>query len=223
MNLIYIVEDDDNIREIEEYTLKNAGFEAMSFTDISQLTDAMNQKSPDLLIVDIMLPDGDGLQLVKNLRSSAQYRDLPIIVVTAKSGEIDIVKGLDYGADDYITKPFSVLELASRVKSLLRRTAKDDGNLEYDGLVINLQEHKVMIDDKEIILTSKEFGLLDLLLTNRNRVLSRNVMLEKVWGFDFVGETRTVDMHISTLRSKLGEWGKHIVTVRNLGYVIRTE
>lgn len=223
MNLIYIVEDDDNIREIEEYTLKNAGFEAMSFTDIRQLKDAMNQKSPDLLIVDIMLPDGDGLQLVKSLRSSTQYKELPIIVVTAKSGEIDIVKGLDYGADDYITKPFSVLELASRVKSLLRRTAKDEGNLEYDGLAINTQEHKVTLDNKEVILTSKEFGLLDLLMTNRNRVLSRNVMLERIWGFDFEGETRTVDMHISTLRSKLGEWGKHIVTVRNLGYVIRTE
>ncbi len=223
MNLIYIVEDDDNIREIEEYTLKNAGFEAMSFTDIRQLKDAMNQKSPDLLIVDIMLPDGDGLQLVKNLRSSAQYKELPIIVVTAKSGEIDIVKGLDYGADDYITKPFSVLELASRVKSLLRRTTKDDGNMEYDGLAINSLEHKVTVDNKEVILTSKEFGLLVLLMSNRNRVMSRNVILEKIWGFDFEGETRTIDMHISTLRSKLGEWGKHIVTVRNLGYVIRSE
>ena len=221
--MIYIVEDDDNIREIEEYTLKSAGFEVISFADIWQLKETMRQKSPDLLIVDIMLPDGDGLQLVRDLRTSSQYGELPIIVVTAKAGEIDIVKGLDYGADDYITKPFSVLELASRVKSLLRRTVKAEGNLEYDGLLINSAEHKLTVNNKEIMLTSREFELLDLLMTNRNKVLSRSVILEKIWGFNFEGESRTVDMHISALRGKLGEWGKHIITVRNVGYVIRAE
>lgn len=223
MKEIYIVEDDDNIREIEEYTLRNIGYEVRSFTDIGQLKETMRQQSPDLLIVDIMLPDGDGLQLVRDLRGSNQYRELPVIVVTAKSGEIDVVKGLDSGADDYITKPFSVLELASRVKSLLRRTVKPEENREYDGLQINSPEHKVIIDNKEIMLTGREFELLDLLMSNRDRVLSRSSILERIWGFDFEGESRTVDMHISTLRGKLGEWGKHIVTVRNVGYVIRSE
>ncbi len=142
-------------------------------------------------------------------------------MVTAKTREIDIVKGLDHGADDYITKPFSVLELTSRVKSLLRRTVKTSDIMEFEGLVVDLKEHIVSVDGEEVILTNKEFDLLCLLMTNRGRVLSRSTILEHIWGFEYEGESRTVDMHISTLRQKLDEWGKHIITIRNVGYVIR--
>ncbi|MBE6103748.1 MAG: response regulator transcription factor [Erysipelotrichaceae bacterium] len=221
MNLIYIIEDDENIREIEEYTLENAGFQTVSFGSIEQCAEQMKKTVPDLLLVDIMLPDGDGLQFVEELRRSPQYEDIPVIIVTAKTREIDIVKGLDHGADDYITKPFSVLELTSRVKSLLRRTVRTSDIMGFEGLVIDLKEHKVTVDGEEVILTNKEFDLLNLLMSNRGRVLSRSAILEHIWGFDYEGESRTVDMHISTLRQKLDEWGKHIITIRNVGYVIR--
>ncbi len=221
MNLIYIIEDDENIREIEEYTLENAGFQTVSFGNIEQCAEAMKKTVPDLLLVDIMLPDGDGLQFVEELRRSPQFEDIPVIMVTAKTREIDIVKGLDHGADDYITKPFSVLELTSRVKSLLRRTVKTSDIMEFEGLVVDLKEHIVSVDGEEVILTNKEFDLLCLLMTNRGRVLSRSTILEHIWGFEYEGESRTVDMHISTLRQKLDEWGKHIITIRNVGYVIR--
>lgn len=222
MNLIYIIEDDENIREIEEYTLENAGFQILSFGSIEQCREQMKKEKPDLMLVDIMLPEGDGLQFVEELRRSPQFEDIPVIMVTAKTREIDIVKGLDHGADDYITKPFSVLELTSRVKSLLRRTVRIADVMEFEGLEVDLKEHKVTVDGEEIILTNKEFDLLNLLMSNRGRVLSRSVILEHIWGFDYEGESRTVDMHISTLRQKLNEWGRHIITIRNVGYVIRS-
>lgn len=222
MNLIYIIEDDENIREIEEYTLENAGFQILSFGSIEQCREQMKKEKPDLMLVDIMLPEGDGLQFVEELRRSPQFEDIPVIMVTAKTREIDIVKGLDHGADDYIRKPFSVLELTSRVKSLLRRTVRIADVMEFEGLEVDLKEHKVTVDGEEIILTNKEFDLLNLLMSNRGRVLSRSVILEHIWGFDYEGESRTVDMHISTLRQKLNEWGRHIITIRNVGYVIRS-
>ena len=222
MNLIYIIEDDENIREIEEYTLENAGFQILSFGSIEQCREQMKKEKPDLMLVDIMLPECDGLQFVEELRRSPQFEDIPVIMVTAKTREIDIVKGLDHGADDYIRKPFSVLELTSRVKSLLRRTVRIADVMEFEGLEVDLKEHKVTVDGEEIILTNKEFDLLNLLMSNRGRVLSRSVILEHIWGFDYEGESRTVDMHISTLRQKLNEWGRHIITIRNVGYVIRS-
>ena len=222
MNLIYIIEDDENIREIEEYTLENAGFQILSFGSIEQCREQMKKEKPDLMLVDIMLPEGDGLQFVEELRRSPQFEDIPVIMVTAKTREIDIVKGLDHGADDYIRKPFSVLELTSRVKSLLRRTVRIADVMEFEGLEVDLKEHKVTVDGEEIILTNKEFDLLNLLMSNRGRVLSRSVILEHIWGFDYEGESLTVDMHISTLRQKLNEWGRHIITIRNVGYVIRS-
>lgn len=218
--MIYIIEDDENIREIEEYALSNAGYQVVTCGSIKELKKKMEETVPDLLLVDIMLPDGDGLLFVESLRSS-RYEELPIILVTAKTREIDIIRGLDHGADDYITKPFSVLELTSRVKSLLRRMARTSDVMEFEGLCIDVQKYRVAVDNELIRLTKKEFDMLSFLMSNRDKVLTRNAILEKVWGFDFEGESRTVDMHVSTLRQKLGEWGKHIITVRNVGYVIR--
>ena len=161
------------------------------------------------------------LQITEELRKQPLYASLPIIMVTARSTELDIVKGLENGADDYITQPFSVLEFISRVRSLLRRTAYSASSTGYDGLVLNAEEHRVSLNGQDIILTKKEFDLLQLLLENRDKVISREIILDKVWGFDFEGESRTIDMHIKTLRQKVGEWGNHIVTIRKVGYVVK--
>ena len=202
MALIYIVEDDVNIREIETFSLKNSGYTVMDFECAKDFYHKLSDKTPDLILLDIMLPDEDGLEILRKLRKNPETRKVPIIMVTAKTTEIDKVKGLDSGADDYLTKPFGVMELISRVKALLRRSM----NM-YESKVLSLGE-----------ITYKEFELLKLLLQNVGIVLSRDVIMERVWGVDFEGESRTLDMHIKTLRQKLGESGKRIKTVRNVGY-----
>ncbi|WP_028242473.1 response regulator transcription factor [Pseudobutyrivibrio ruminis] len=221
MALIYVIEDDASIREIEEYALKNAGFEVKAFEKATPFFDKLEEILPDLIILDVMLPDENGIDIVKQLRNSSFTRDIPVIMVTAKTSELDLVKGLENGADDYVKKPFSVMELISRVKALLRRTLDDDvKKLELDGLVIDKERHEVKIDDNLIELTFKEYELLYYLTINKGIVLRRDQIMERIWGIDYEGESRTLDMHIKTLRHKLGEFGGRIRTVRNVGYVI---
>lgn len=220
--LIYIVEDDENIREIESYALQTSGYEVKTFLDGKGLKAALMEQLPQLVILDIMLPNEDGVSILKALRSNSETKKLPIMMVTAKTSEIDKVKGLDAGADDYMTKPFGVMELVARVKALLRRTKETDTeeSVVFGAIVMNIQKHVVQVDGVGCELTYKEFELLKLLLCNIGIVLSRDKIMERVWGFDYEGETRTVDMHIKTLRQKLGEAGKYIKTVRNVGYKI---
>ncbi len=222
MSLIYIVEDDVNIREIERYALKNSGFEAVEFECGRDMCKALEKRVPNLILLDIMLPDEDGLDILADLRRNKSTRKIPIIMVTAKSTELDKVKGLDLGADDYITKPFGVMELISRVKALLRRTEEASAPSVITGasIVLDMDKREVTADGQVCELTYKEFELLKLLLLNRGIVLTREKIMDKVWGFEYEGESRTVDMHIKTLRQKLGEAGSFIKTVRNVGYVI---
>ena len=220
MALIYVVEDDKNIQEIESYALKGNGFDVCVFDNSKELYHAMSSIIPDLLLLDIMLPGEDGLTILKKLRNDNKTRNLPIVIVTAKTSEIDTVKGLDQGADDYITKPFGVLELTSRVKAILRRSApaKDDSMLQYKEISMENDRRVCLVDGKQIELTYKEYELLHLFLMNIGIVLTRDTIMESVWDTDFIGETRTVDMHIKTLRKKLGNAGNYIVTIRNVGY-----
>ena len=220
MALIYIVEDDKNIQEIESYALSSAGYDVRCFDDGAGFSAAMKSILPDLILLDIMLPGEDGLSILKRLRSSNETRDLPVIMVTAKSTEIDTVKGLDQGADDYITKPFGVMELMSRVKALLRRVKKDGGEdvLRYKEILLDQERRLCMVDGESVELTFKEYELLKLFMNNTGIVLTRDSIMASVWGYDFTGESRTVDMHIKTLRRKLGACGSLIVTVRNVGY-----
>ncbi len=220
--LIYIVEDDDNIRELESYALKNSGFEVEEFTESTAFFHKVGLVVPDLVLLDIMLPNEDGLTMLKKLRANSNTRNLPVIMVTAKTTEMDKVKGLDLGADDYITKPFGVMELVSRVKAVLRRTAeKSSGKLLcYSDIVIDDIKHTVTVCGEECILTFKEYELLKLLIVNTGIVLSRGKIMDKVWGFEYEGESRTVDMHVKTLRQKLGKYGAEIKTIRNVGYKI---
>ena len=221
MQSIYIVEDDKNIAEIEEFALKNAGYEVYTFGNAKKFEERLEKEYPDLIIMDIMLPDRDGLSLVKDLRGHRETATIPIIMVTAKTSEMDKVKGLDQGADDYMTKPFGIMELISRVKAMLRRVnLQADNDLEFDGIVLNDAKHQVVIDGKVCELTYKEFELLKMLMQNSGIVLQRNRILDRVWGIDYEGESRTLDMHIKTLRKKLGEKGALIQTVRNVGYTI---
>ena len=209
MPLIYIVEDDTNIREIESFALKNSGYNIADFESALEFNKALQNKIPDLILLDIMLPDEDGLMILKRLRSTPETKKIPIIMVTAKTTEIDKVKGLDSGADDYITKPFGIMELISRVKALLRRSG------DYEEKVISVGD--IIIDDSKHTVTVE---LLKLLMNNMGIVLKREVIMERIWGIDFEGESRTLDMHIKTLRKKLGNGGQFIKTVRNVGYVI---
>lgn len=220
MALIYIVEDDRNIQEIESYALGSAGYDVRCFDDGVAFSAAMKEVLPDLILLDIMLPGEDGLSILKRLRSDNETRNLPIIMVTAKSTEIDTVKGLDQGADDYITKPFGVMELMSRVKAILRRVKKDESEdvLRYKNIVLDQDRRLCMLDGEKVDLTFKEYELLKLFLNNTGIVLTRDSIMASVWGYDFTGESRTVDMHIKTLRKKLGAAGGMIVTVRNVGY-----
>ncbi len=220
--MIYIVEDDVNIREIEGYALKNTGYDVVCFEQSAELYKALDKELPKLIILDIMLPNEDGLSILAALRKDKRTRHIPIMMVTAKTSEMDKVKGLDLGADDYITKPFGIMELVSRVKALLRRAGGSDtiSTLEYQNVVMNVEKHSVTVDDATCELTYKEFELLRYLLENQEIVLSRDRIMERVWGFDYEGETRTVDMHIKTLRQKLGASGDIIKTVRNVGYKI---
>lgn len=218
MTLIYVVEDDKNIQEIEAYALKNSGYSVKVFDDGKELKKGMDIL-PDLILLDIMLPGEDGLSILKKLKSDNKTKDIPVIMVTAKDTEIDIVKGLDMGADDYISKPFGIMELISRVKALLRRTSQmQENNIVFEGVELDIEKHICMVDGQKIELTYKEYELLKLFLVNAGIVLSREKIMNDVWGMDFEGETRTVDMHIKTLRKKLGNAGNHIVTVRYMGY-----
>jgi len=220
MNNIYCVEDDDNIRELITYALKSSGFEAQGFECAALFFDKLEKEKPSLILLDIMLPDKDGIEILKELRLNPATSEIPVIILTAKSAEIDKVKGLDTGADDYITKPFGVMELVSRVKAVLRRANIPGDKIIYKDIEMDILSRTVKACGNEIILTHKEFELLYSLLKNKGIVLTRDTLMNKVWGFDFEGESRTIDMHIRTLRQKLGESGSIIETVRNVGYKI---
>ncbi len=220
--LIYIVEDDTAIKELESYALINSEFSVQGFERGKELFDALTIKIPALILLDIMLPDEDGIHILKKIRSTMAYRDIPVIMVTAKTTEIDAVKGLDMGADDYITKPFGVMELISRVKAVLRRTQKAEHQqiLIYKNIVIDEAQHKVFVDDEEIELTYKEYEVLKLLIINKGIVLTRDKIMESIWGYDFEQGNRTVDVHIQSLRKKVKSAGVHIKTIRNVGYKV---
>lgn len=220
--MIYLLEDDDSIRNFVGYALNGNNMETMGFSKPSDFWEAMNRQIPDLLLLDIMLPEEDGLEILKKIRKHADTADLPVIMLTAKGTEYDKVLGLDSGADDYVVKPFGLLELISRIKALMRRASGNASNDEFkvDGLYVCISKHIVRANGKEVILTFKEFELLTLLISNRGTVFSRNQILQNIWGFDFDGENRTVDVHIRTLRTKLGECGDLIETVRGIGYKI---
>jgi len=217
---IYIVEDDKNIREIEMFALKNSGYAVEEFENAKSFFSRTAEKVPDLVLLDIMLPDMDGLEIVKKLRSRPDTVRVPIILVTAKTTELDKVKGLDIGADDYLTKPFGVMELISRVKALLRRSRalQDDKQLVLGDITLDSERREVHVGGELCELTFKEFELLKLLMVNAGIVLHRDTIMSDVWGTDYEGESRTLDMHIKTLRQKLGESGNVIKTVRNVGY-----
>lgn len=222
MALIYIVEDDQNISEIESFALKNSGFHVEEFSDAQAFFSRLDEKVPNLILLDVMLPDEDGLSIVRKLRKRADTKKLPVIMVTAKTTEIDKVKGLDMGADDYLAKPFGVMELISRVKALLRRSEgmSEERVLSVGEISLDTERHTVLVAGEICELTYKEYELLKLLLVNAGIVTSREVILERVWGTDFEGESRTLDMHIKTLRQKLKESGQRIKTVRNVGYIL---
>ena len=222
MATIYIVEDDVNIREIERYALKNSGSEVEEFDCGAEMFRRIEQKVPALLLLDIMLPNEDGLDILTKLRSDKNTEKLPVIMVTAKTSELDKVKGLDLGADDYISKPFGVMELISRVKALLRRTSsvQEDKKISYKDIEIDNDKHAVYTNGEICELTFKEYELLKYMMINKGIVLSRDKIMNQVWGFDYQGESRTVDMHIKTLRQKLGDAGSCIKTDRKVGYMI---
>ena len=222
MQLIYIVEDDENIREIESYALNSSGFKTISFEKAQPFYDALLEELPDLVLLDIMLPDEDGMKVLQKIRSSPVTKELPVIMVTAKSSEIDTVKGLDGGADDYITKPFGIMELLSRVKAVLRRTGRRpvEEPLIYGDIFLDPDKRLCKVKGETIELTYKEYELLQYLLINAGIVLKRDVLMDRIWGVDYVGESRTLDAHIKSLRKKLGEEGKHIQTIRNVGYMV---
>lgn len=222
MALIYIVEDDESIREIETIALKNSNYIVSAFENAKEFYKKLDELVPDLILLDVMLPDESGYDIVRKLRKRPATQDIPIIMVTAKTTEMDMIKGLDGGADDYIKKPFSIMELITRVKALLRRTAKEEPKLlKLDDLVIDHERHVVTVNNEPVDLTYKEYELLRLLMGSQGIVMTREVIMRSVWDTDFEGETRTVDMHIKTLRHKLGDYyGSRIKTVRNVGYVI---
>lgn len=219
--MIYLVEDDDSIRELVLYTLHTTGFEAEGFQNAAGFWQALEKEQPQLVLLDIMLPDEDGLHILKRLRAGAETADLPVMMLTAKSSEYDRVVGLDSGADDYMPKPFGMMELVSRVRALLRRAAKpaaEDKLFTAGSLAVDVKRRAVTVDGEPVILTYKEFELLCYLLENRGVVLSRDQILTKIWDYNYSGETRTVDVHIRTLRQKLGDAGALIETVRGVGY-----
>ena len=222
MALIYIVEDDQNIREIESFALKNSGYTIMDFECAKDFYHQLAEKVPDCILLDIMLPDEDGLEILKKIRSIPDTRKVPIMMITAKTTELDKVKGLDLGADDYITKPFGIMELIPRVKALLRRSMnmEDEKFLSAGDIFLDGEKHMVYVKDEPIDLTFKEYELLKLLIQNQGIVMSRDVIIERIWGIDFEGESRTLDVHIKTLRQKLKNTGTLIKTVRNVGYMI---
>lgn len=220
--LIYLLEDDDSIRNFVAYALNNSGMESRGFAAPSSFWTAVAQEVPDLVLLDIMLPEEDGMEVLRKLRGRQETAQLPVIMLTAKSTEYDRVLGLDSGADDYICKPFGMMELLSRIKALLRRTKPAAVSKEYTsgGLYVYPEKHIVRAGGKDVVLTLKEFELLSLLISNPGTVFTRDQILQKIWGFEFDGENRTVDVHIRTLRTKLGDCGEQIETIRGIGYKI---
>ena len=218
--MIWCVEDDSSIRDIELYALNSAGFETRSFEDGLSCWNALKGEKPELILLDVMLPEMDGIELLKKIRESAILKDIPVIMATAKGQEYDRIMGLDLGADDYIVKPFSMMEMVSRVKAVLRRTQTSQSTtlLKVDGLIVNQDEYTVMVDGKRVQLTYKEFELLCIFLSHPGLVYTREQLFAKVWKTDYMGDSRTLDSHIRTLRQKLGDYGKMIETVRNVGY-----
>ena len=219
--MIFILEDDDSIRKLINYSLKSQGFEVQDFPLPSLFWQALETQTPDLLLLDIMLPEEDGISILKKLRSNPKTSTIPVIMLTAKDSEYDIVTGLDAGADDYVTKPFGMMALVSRIKAVLRRYEKSDSKkevLEAGGITIDENQHTVFAGSQQIFLTVKEFGLLALLIKNRGNVLTREQLLESIWEVSTDIESRTVDVHIRTLRAKLGEYEKNIETIRGVGY-----
>lgn len=223
--MIFIVEDDENIREMEGYALKNSGYDVKGFADGDAVMAALDEELPKLILLDIMLPGDDGLTILRKIRENERTKQVPIMMVTAKTTELDKVRGLDMGADDYLAKPFGIMELVSRVKALLRRTASNEAKSVTDKQTLGFgiirmddSSRRVTSDGEEVDLTYKEYELLKFLLLNSNIVMSRDRILSEVWGFDYEGESRTVDMHIKTLRQKLGDAGSAIKTVRSVGY-----
>lgn len=220
--MIFCVEDDSNIRELVIYTLETTGFKARGFEDGKEFLEALALETPDLVLMDIMLPGEDGISLLNKLKSSPKTRNIPVIMVTAKGAEYDKVKGLDSGADDYVTKPFGMMELVSRIKAVLRRSGNMSGDqqdvIAVGDIEINTKKHEVTAAGEVVTLTLKEYELLKRLMKNPNIVMTRDCLLEDIWGYDFDGETRTVDVHVRTLRQKLGICGDMIETVRGVGY-----
>ena len=223
--MIYCVEDDSNIRDLVVYTLETTGYKARGFEDGKACMEALASETPELILLDIMLPGEDGMSILGRLKASPETRDIPVIMVTAKGAEYDKVMGLDSGADDYVTKPFGMMELISRIKAVLRRVSKDvgegEGLLMCGNLMMDGKKHEVKVDGSVVTLTLKEFELLKQLLKHPGIVLTRDQLLEDIWGYDFGGETRTVDVHVRTLRQKLGDAGEYIETGRGVGYRMR--
>ena len=218
--MIWCVEDDSSIRDIEVYALTSTGFEAKGFEDGDSFWNALQTEQPDLVVLDVMLPGKDGVTLLKMMKSSQEFSQIPVIMATAKGSEYDKIQSLDLGADDYLVKPFGIMEMVSRVKAVLRRCkpVKETKLLKLDGLVLNPDEHTVTVDGERVVLTYKEYELLHLFLSQPGTAFTREQLLASVWNMDYMGETRTVDMHIRTLRQKLGSYGHIIETVRNVGY-----
>ena len=223
--MVWCVDDDSTIREIEVYTLEQTGFAARGFADGVSMLEALKDEIPELIILDIMMPELDGIEVLKRLRSEPLYKDIPVIMATAKGTEMDKIGGLNMGADDYLVKPFGVMEMVARVKAVLRRSVK---TVESDGITVGSitlkeKEHKVISDGEKVELTHKEFEILKLFMQNPNMVFSRDKLMSEIWGMDYIGETRTVDMHIKTLRHKLGNAGSQIKTVIGVGYRLEDE
>lgn len=218
--MIFCVEDDGAIRDLMIYTLNSTGFHAVGFEDSVSFWGAVKQQKPELILLDIMLPGEDGISILKKLRSQTEFADIPVIMATAKGTEYDKVMGLDMGADDYLAKPFGMMEMVSRIKAVLRRMGKKDHSeiLRIGNLELNLNEHTVFSEGERVSLTLKEYELLNLFMSNPKKVFTREQLLTQVWESDFVGETRTVDVHIGTLRMKLGRCGEYLETVRGVGY-----
>ncbi len=223
--MIWCVDDDSTIREIEVYTLEQTGFEARGFADGVSMLEALKTEKPDLIILDIMMPGMDGLEVLKKLRCESAYKDISVIMATAKGTEMDKIGGLNSGADDYLVKPFGVMEMVARVKAVLRRTVKEDvsADITVGDITLKETEHKVIVNGEKIELTHKEFEILKLFMHNPDMVFSRDKLMSEIWGVDYIGETRTVDMHIKTLRHKLGNAGGQIKTVIGVGYRLEND
>ena len=218
--MIWCIEDDASIRDIEIYTLLSTGFEAKGFENGKEAFEALKDEQPDLILLDVMMPEMDGIEFLRKVKSSSVFCDIPIIMATAKGSEYDKVKSLDMGADDYLVKPFGMMEMVSRIKAVLRRCKpmQKDALLKVGELVLNQEERTLLIKEEKVALTYKEFELLQLFLSHPGKVYTRDVLYNEIWGSDYIGESRTVDMHIRTLRQKLGDYGELIETVRNVGY-----